>query len=152
SGNVALTVDNGAGGRGAGFGVNFGSRIQYDGTFDIANVPPGRYTLQARGNDNDTPQFASQALTVGSTDLDVSIVLADSATITGTIVFPPSQTELPDFSAMRVVAPSTDSSIGGQAQGRVDKDGRFTITGVQAGPHLIRPGGELRGWPLRRVT
>src|SRR2546430_562520 len=83
--------------------------------------PPGRYILQARGNDNDTPQFASQPLTVGSSALDVSVALADSATISGTIVFPPSQTELPDFSNMRVVAPSTDITIGGQAQGRVDK-------------------------------
>ena len=53
---------------------------------------------------------------------------------------------------MRVNAPSTDNSIGGQPQGRVDKDGRFTITGVQAGMHLIRPGGQLRGWTLKAVT
>ena len=152
SGNVSLVVDSATVGRGGGFGMNYGSRIQYDGTFDISNVPPGRYTLQARGNDNDAPQFASQPLTVGSTDIDVSVVLANSATISGTIVFPPSQTQLPDFSNMRVAAPSVDNSIGGQAQGRVDKDGRFTITGVQAGGHLIRPGGQLRGWTLKAVT
>ena len=52
-------------GRGGSFGINYGSRIQWDGTFEISNVPPGRYTLQARGNDDDTPQFASQPLTVG---------------------------------------------------------------------------------------
>jgi len=151
SGNVSLVVDSTTVGRG-GFGMNYGSRIQYDGTFEISNVPPGRYTLQARGNDNDAPQFASQPLTVGSTDIDVSIGLGNSATITGTIVFPPSQTPLPDFSNMRVAAPSVDTSIGGQAQGRVDKDGKFTITGVQAGAHLIRPGGQLRGWTLKAVT
>ena len=152
SGNVSLVVDSATVGRGAGFGMNYGSRIQYDGTFEISNVPPGRYTLQARGNDNDAPQFASQPLTVGSTDIDVSIGLGNSATITGTIVFPPSQTPLPDFSNMRVAAPSVDNSIGGQAQGRVDKDGKFTITGVQAGAHFIRPGGQLRGWTLKAVT
>ena len=32
------------------------------------------------------------------------------------------------------------------------KDGKFTITGVQAGGHLIRPGGQLRGWTLKAVT
>jgi hypothetical protein len=151
NGNVSLVLDTTVG-QGGGFGMNYGSRIQYDGTFEISNVPPGRYTLQARGNDGDTPQFASQALTVGSTDVEVSVLLGNSATITGTIVFPPSQTELPDFSNMRVSAPSTDNLIGGQAQGRVDKDGKFTITGVQAGTHLIRPGGQLRGWTLRAVT
>lgn len=152
SGNVSLVVDSATVGRGGGFGMNYGSRIQWNGAFEIANVPPGRYTLQARGTDNDTPQFASQPLTVGSTDVDVSVVLGDSATISGTIVFPPSQTELPDFSNMRIAAPSTDNSIGGQAQGRVDKDGKFTIAGVQAGAHLIRPGGQLRAWTLKGVT
>jgi hypothetical protein len=152
SGNISLVADGGAAGRGGGFGINYGSRIQYDGTFEIGNVPPGRYTLQARGNDNDTPQFASQPLTVGNTDVDVTVTLGNSATITGTIVFPPSQTPLPDFSNMRVVAPSTDNTLGGQAQGRIDKDGKFTVNGVQAGPHLLRPNGQLRGWTLKAVT
>lgn len=152
SGNVSLVIEGAAIGRGGSFGMNYGSRIRYDGTFEISNVPPGRYTLQARGNDNDTPQFASQPLTVGSSDIEVSVLLGDSATISGAIVFPPSQTQLPDFSNMRVAAPSVDNSIGGQAQGRVDKDGKFTITGVRAGMHLIRPGGQLRAWTLKTVT
>ena len=83
SGNVSLVVDSAPGGRGS-FGVNYGSRIQSDGTFQVSNVPPGRYILQARGNDNDTPQFASQPLTVGSTDVEVSVWLGNSATISGT--------------------------------------------------------------------
>ena len=152
SGNVTLVVEGATVGRGGGFGMNYGSRIQSDGTFAIANVPPGRYTLQARGNDNDSPQFASQPVTVASTDVEVSVSLGNSGTITGTIVFRPSQTQLPDFSNMRVAAPSVDNSVGGQAQGRVDKDGKFTITGVQGGMHLIRPGGQLRGWTLQGVT
>jgi hypothetical protein len=151
SGNVSLALEGGTAGRG-GFGVNFSSRIRWDGAFEIANVPPGRYTLQARGNGSDTPQFASQPVTVGDTDVEVSILLGNSATITGALVFPPSQTELPDFPNVRVSAPSTDRSIGGQAQGRVDKDGKFTITGVQAGMHLIRPSGALRAWTLKSVT
>jgi hypothetical protein len=151
SGNVSLALEGGAAGRG-GFGVNYGGRIRYDGVFEIANVPPGRYILQARGNDNDSPQFASQPLTVADTDLEVSVLLGNSATITGALVFPQGATDLPDFSNVRVTAPSTDASIGGQAQGRVDKDGKFTITGVQAGMHLIRPNGNYRGWSLKTVT
>src|SRR5207247_10810063 len=119
SGNVSLVVDSATVGRGGGFGLNYGSRIQYDGTFDISNVPPGRYTLQARGNDNDTPQFASQPLTVGATDVDVSVVLGNGAMISGAIVFPPSQTALPDFFNMRVAAPPTDNWIRAQAKARV---------------------------------
>ncbi len=35
---------------GSGFGENFGGRVQADGSFSIANVPPGRYLLRARSN------------------------------------------------------------------------------------------------------
>ena len=153
SGNVTLLPDGATVGRGGGFGINYGSRISWDGTFAISNVPPGRYTLQARGTDAETPQFASQPLTVGSTDVDnVNVLLTSSASITGTIAFPPGATQLPDFGNLRISAPSTDSSIGGPAQGRVDKDGKFIVDGVAAGMHLIRPGGPLRGWTMKAVT
>ena len=48
-GNVTLEADAATVGRGGGFGINYGSRIDWDGSFEINNVPPGRYTLQARG-------------------------------------------------------------------------------------------------------
>jgi hypothetical protein len=34
----------------------------------------------------------------------------------------------------------------------VDKDGRFTLSGVPAGTHLVRSNGNLRGWTLKSVT
>jgi hypothetical protein len=152
NGNVSLVGDTGSGGRG-GLGVNYGSRIQYDGSFDIGNVPPGRYTLQARGTTSDTPQFASEPITVGEADLeDVSVLLTSSASITGVLAFPAGGTAPPDFSNVRVTAPAVGPSIGGQPQGRVDKDGRFTVDGVSAGLHLVRPAGQLRGWTLKSVT
>jgi carboxypeptidase family protein len=152
NGNVSLVGDTATSGRG-GLGVNYGSRIQWDGTFGIGNVPPGRYTLQARGTTGDTPQFASQPITVGEADIDdVSVLLTNSASITGVVAFPAGATAAPDFSNLRVTAPATGTSIGGQPQGRVDKDGKFTIDGIAAGLHLIRPGGQLRGWTLKSVT
>jgi protocatechuate 3,4-dioxygenase beta subunit len=156
SGTVTLAGENatGAGGRGGGgFGVSYGGRIQWDGTFDIGNVPPGRYTLQARGMDAETPQFGAQPLMVADGDVEgLTIQLAAGARITGTIVFGPGQTTHPDLSSLRVTAPATDSSAGGVTQGRVDKDGGFTIDGLAAGPHLIRVNGNTRGWTLRSVT
>jgi len=153
SGNVTLMADSATVGRGGGFGINYGSRISWDGTFEISNVPPGRYTLQARGTDAETPQFANEPLTVGSGDLDnVSVLLTSSASIVGAVTFGPGQTQLPDLNNLRISAPSTESSIGGPAQGRVDKEGNFIVDGVPAGMHLIRPGGPLRGWTMKSVT
>jgi hypothetical protein len=45
-----------------------------------------------------------------------------------------------------------DQSIAGPSQSRVDKDGNFSIEGVPAGMHLIRPQNQVRGWVLKSVT
>ena len=80
-GNVNLTPDGAAGGRGA-LGTNYGSRINWDGSFSIGNVPPGRYTLRARSNDSDTPLSASQPLSVGGGDLaNVSVMLSTGGSL-----------------------------------------------------------------------
>jgi hypothetical protein len=152
SGNVNLVTEGTTAGRQ--IGANFGSRIQWDGEFSIANVPPGRYLLRARGDDTETPQHASQPISVNGTDLDgVTVVLAPGGTITGTVVFQPGEAQAPDLTQVRITAPSTDqSSFGPQPNARVDKEGRFTLAGVPAGSHLIRPGGNMRGWVLKSVS
>jgi hypothetical protein len=152
-GNVNLMPDSAAG-RGAQIGQNYGSRIQRDGSFSIGNVPPGRYLLRARG-DGDAPQFGTQPLSVDGGDVgDITVVLSAGATITGTISFQPGAAQVPEITQVRIGAPTTDqTAFGPQANARVDKDGRFTLTGVSTGPHLIRPsGGNMRGWSLKSVT
>jgi hypothetical protein len=151
-GNVNLMPDTG-GGRAGQIGQNYGGRILRDGSFTIANVPPGRYTLRARG-EGDTPQFGVQPLSVDGGDMgDVTIVLSAGAAITGTITFQPGATQVPDPTSIRISAPSTDQvAFGPQANARVDADGRFTLTGVSTGQHMIRPAGNMRGWVLRSVT
>jgi hypothetical protein len=44
--------------------------------------------------------------------------------------------------------------MGPNPNARVDKNGAFTLDGVSAGSHLIRPNGgtALRGWALKSVT
>jgi hypothetical protein len=155
-GNVNLTPEGAAGGRGN-IGTNFGSRIDWDGSFTISNVPPGRYTLRARSNDSDVPLSAAQPLAVAGGDLaNVTVMLATGGTLTGAIAFEATQTAVPgDLTQIRVAAPSTDlSDLGPNPNARVDKNGAFTLDGVPAGPHLIRPngGGALRGWTLKSVT
>jgi protocatechuate 3,4-dioxygenase beta subunit len=153
SGNINLMSDA-AGGRGSQVGVNFGSRIQWDGSFTIGNVAPGRYMLRARGNESEVPQFAAQPLSVSGDDLsDVIVTLSAGATISGTVSFLPGGSPAPDYTQFRITAPSTDQSdFGPQSNARVDKDGHFSISGVSAGAHLIRPSNGSRTWVLKSVT
>jgi protocatechuate 3,4-dioxygenase beta subunit len=151
SGSITLTPDaGGAGGRQ--LGMNYGSRIEWDGAFTVTGVPPGRYQLRARGNDTEEPQYGSQPLTVGSADVgNLTVVLSPGGTISGTIAFSPSQSSPPDPTQIRIAAPSLESGVGGSDTARVEKDGRFSIHGLAAGPHLIRPNGNLHGWSLKSV-
>jgi hypothetical protein len=153
SGNVNLTPDN-AGARGNQIGVNFGGRIQWDGAFTIANVPPGRYILRARADDSETPQFGAQPISLNGQDVtDVSVVLSTGATVNGTVTFLPGSSSPPDPTQIRLSAPSTDQSdFGPQPTARVDKEGRFSLDGVSAGSHLMRATGSARGWILKSVT
>lgn len=153
AGNVNLMPD-GTAGRGGQIGANYGGRIQWDGAFTIASVPPGRYTLRARGDDTETPQFATLPISVNGSDMDdVVVVLSAGATITGTVTFMPGAAQIPDVTNVRIGAPATDQgNFGPQPNARVAKDGTFTLAGVSVGPHLIRPSGNMRGWSLKSVA
>ena len=153
SGNINLMADAG-GARANAMGMNLGGRIQWDGAFTINNVAPGRYILRARGDDSETPQFAAQPISVNGADLSgVTVVLSPGATISGTVSFLPGGSPAPDYTQFRITAPSTDQSdFGPQSNARVDKDGHFTIGGVSAGAHLIRPSNGSRTWLLQAVT
>lgn len=150
SGTINLSPETAGPGRQ--LGMNYGARIA-DGSFAIGNVPPGRYMLRARGDDAVTPQFASEPLTVGEGDLSgLTVVLVPGGSISGTVVFQATQATIPDLTQVRIAAPSLDPSMMGQGSARVDKDGRFSIEGLAAGQHLLRPQGGLRGWSLKSVT
>ena len=153
SGNVNLMLD-GSAGRGNQIGMTFGSRINWDGAFAMVNVPPGRYMLRARGDDSDVPQYAAVPITVGGGDVrDLAVVLTPGATIVGTVSFPAAGTQLPDVTQFRITAPASDPGFAGpQPNARLDKDGKFELTGVPAGLHLIRPAGNTRGWTLQSVS
>jgi hypothetical protein len=110
--------------------------------------------LRARGDDSEVPQFATQPISVSGDDLsDVIVTLSAGATISGTVSFLPGGSPAPDYTQFRITAPSTDQSdFGPQSNARVDKDGHFSISGVSAGAHLIRPSNGSRTWVLKSVT
>ena len=153
AGSVNLFPDTGSAGRGVGGGT-LGARIQWDGSFSIANVPPGRYVLRARSDDTDVPQYATQPLAVSSGDPGtLTIVLAPGGTISGTLTMQTTQSaQVLDLTQLRVVAPAIDFlGVGQNPNGRVASDGTFTIEGVAAGPHWIRMQNPQRGWALKSV-
>jgi hypothetical protein len=152
-GQVSLILDSG--GRGNQIGATFGGRIQWDGGFVLSNVPPGRYFLRARSDDSGALQYAVVGLTVNGADTnDVAVVLTAGATLSGTAIFPPTASAPPDPAQFQITAPSSDlaGSFGPQPNARIDKDGTFRLEGVPAGPHLIRPGSNTRGWMLQSVV
>jgi hypothetical protein len=153
AGNVVLVPENGTRTRGRMAGT-FASRIEWDGAFDMAGVAPGRYVLRARSDDSVEPQFAVQSLTVGDTDLtNLTIILAPAASIAGTVTFQTTQGQQPpDPNQIRVAAPLVDTiDVGPNPTARVDRNGTFTLRGVQAGSHLFRTQSAPRGWMLKSV-
>ncbi|MGE3509105.1 MAG: carboxypeptidase regulatory-like domain-containing protein [Vicinamibacterales bacterium] len=152
TGMVVLMPEGQTSGR-LGPGAGFNGRLQWDGTFAMPNVPPGRYVLRARGDDWDSPQFATMPLTVSGDDLaGVTVVLLPGATLTGTATFLRSQGLPPDPTQFRVAAPGTDGALPGpQPNARVDENGRFTLDGVAAGGHWLRTQ-TPRGWTVKSIV
>ncbi len=152
-GQVNLALDTGP--RGNQIGATLGGRVLTDGSFTINNVPPGRYLLRAFGGDQSASQFTTLPVTVNGADVtDVAVVLSPGGTIAGTVTFPSAATAAPDVTQFRIIAPAADpgTTVGPQANARLDKDGRFTLTGLPAGLHFLRSGGNARGWTLKSVT
>jgi hypothetical protein len=154
TGNVTLAPDGAQVAAGP-MGTSYAARIQWDGAFTIANVPPGRYTLRARGDDGDAPAFGILPLTVAGDDVGgVNVVLAAGATLSGTVTFEPGRQAVPaDLSQIRVTAPAADGSAFGRTpEARVDQEGKFTLEGVPPGSHLVRSNGAPRGWMLKAAV
>jgi hypothetical protein len=170
-GNVNLTREEQRG-RG-GPGMNYGGRIQREGTFSINGVPPGRYVLSARsetggrggggggggrgqnqgGGQAQTAYFASQPLTVSGGEVaDVILPLTPGATLSGSVRFESSRSiSAPNFQQVRITPQAvTPGGAGGGSTGRVENDGTFTVQSLPPGPHWIQAQAP-QGWTLKSV-
>jgi hypothetical protein len=110
-----------------------------DGTYVIAGVAPGTYTLKAmmgRGRGavpTDTLTLSAAAeINVSGLDLDVPLMLQPGVAITGRVVFEgaqPTAAELQTLS-FRLMAPGSGGALLATGGGRVDAEGRFSFASV----------------------
>jgi hypothetical protein len=134
-------------------GVATGSPLRPDGSFSVANLTPGDYTLRAQprpGGD----ETATMKITVTGVDItDLRLVASKPVSISGRILVDPGQS-LPETTALRVVALplKADSMMGfgSIVPAKVAADNTFA---AKSGPGLKRleidglPG----GWGVRAV-
>ena len=137
-----------------------------DGTFEIASVPPGEYSIGVspyRATTGIVPpeefEFASVPITVTGEDISgLTITTHVGSTVTGRVVFEgnsPRPSAMPLQVTPIAASPAIGGSrayAGGAENGRVDAEGNFRITGVD-GNVLFRPSLLTRGesWTLKSV-
>jgi hypothetical protein len=116
-------------------------QIRPDGSFSIANVAPGDYTMQAMGNTGGLGSGGERAqakITVAGEDVvGVRLAGVKSSTVTGRIVFPQTGTGM-NVSALQLSAiPSTPEMFNNPGPTRINEDSTFEMR-VQPGNYLIR--------------
>jgi len=131
-----------------------GGRSDRSGAFQMANVAPGRYQVQARsGGRGGEGELARMDLVVGAEDVTgLTLVTAPGAVVTGTIVsdtgepfdFRPQQLQVA-ARAINVDVPG----IGGGGAGRVGDDWTFELRNL-TDARLIRVNAP-QGWTLKAV-
>jgi len=147
------------GGTAAGRGIvmqqgGTGSRSDRTGAFQMANVAPGRYQVQARsGGRGGEGELARMDLVVGAEDVTgLTLVTAPGAVVTGTVVsdtgepldFRPQQLQVA-ARAINIDVPG----IGGGGAGRVGDDWSFELRNL-TDARLIRVNAP-QGWTLKAV-
>jgi hypothetical protein len=133
-----------------------GNRVNDKGTFQMSNVAPGRYTLQARTGGNREFELAKMDLTVGAEDVDgLTLVTAAGAIVNGNVVsdsgepfdFKPSQFQV----AARAASPDGAGPVGpGMAAARVGDDWTFSLRNISDAV-LFRTA-TPQGWALKSIS
>ena len=127
-----------------------------DGTFQFANVAPGRYNIQVRpsGMPTANSEFANLKVTVGNDDLD-NVIISTSAGSTMKGVVMTDDGLPPSFRPDQVSIFPSPAEPGGMfvnpGQNRINDDYSFELSGL-AERRLIRANaGQNIGWYLKAV-
>jgi protocatechuate 3,4-dioxygenase beta subunit len=158
------------------------ARPDGNGRFSIANVPPGQYTLVARGNLAGEqrvtvttaggrgvpvpPRPPAPARVWAMTDVSVDgrnltdVVLAlqpgmsvsGQITFEGTTVQPPADLTRVRITLSAVAAGAAQRQMGGPGPVSVDASGRFTIQSVLPGQYRFSASGAGAGWFIESAT
>jgi hypothetical protein len=130
------------------------TRVGADGQFRLSNVPPGQYTVVARGillpppaveagpRRPGVPMWGAADVTVdGRAVRNVTLSLHQGMTLTGQITFDGAQAPPADLTSVRVSLSPADVGAARQlatgANGRADANGRFTIPNVMPGRYRL---------------
>ena len=126
-----------------------------DGTFQFANIPPGRYNLQVRptGMPSASSEFGSVKVVVGNDDLD-NVIVTTSPGVTARGVVMTHDGALPAFRADQVSifpGPAEPTAMFmNPGQSRINDDFSFEMTGL-ADRRLLRVNVQNPGWYLKAV-
>lgn len=128
--------------------------IRPDGTYEFANVPPGRFIIRSRGETTreGITLFAAFTLSVeGASIAGVDMTLYPGARVEGIVEWHGGPRPL-DLSQVRVRAPMADGSMFGDAlTGHITDDDRFAIRGAMVGSHYLRVENLPEPWSLEAV-
>ncbi len=157
-GSIAALAGRGGGGRGMLAGGGLRAFTREDGTFSIANVTPGKYTIVARADGGPAgggPRMAVQSLVVTGEEVNVALTPAPGVQLSGTITLEASGPLPQGFRGFRVVPSplgSTPAFAGGRGGGGSDPadNGQFAISDVMPGLYMLRAIGP-RGWTMKSV-
>jgi hypothetical protein len=172
----ADNVGPGPGGGPVLFGFGGSGRVRADGSFSIANVSPGNYTLMAvagpgggRGGGGgfairiggpggpgiDDIELASMALSVGNEDVTgLTLVTSKGASLSGNVVAAEGSVAKLSTNQIQIMAQPANGQFLpgplGSRPARVEADGTFVLTGL-TGQKFIRVNGLPQEWTLKAV-
>ncbi len=128
--------------------------VRADGTFTIANVPPGDYVLQTVSRpQNAVPEFGMQYLTIGDTPpAPITITMRPMSIVSGRLRVEGQGAALSDF----LLAPfpadfDRTFAIGSGFPWSIGRDGSFSM-GQVTGPRRLTLIYAPKGWYLKSAT
>ena len=134
----------------------FGGTVAPDGTFTVANVPPGDHFLQVRVPVDGEMEFVATPITVGDRSIDgLKVTTLPPVVLTGTVEFEgtaPRPAGTPRILA-RPANPGQMFAVGYAdpvVNGRVDEQGRFAIKGTLGKIVLVAV--TPPAWTLKQVV